>query len=85
MNKPLYTAVAAITLDGKIARNSKHHSSWTSREDKVFLHKILDKCGVAKRGLGQIIMVLDKLQWNVDLDADEFRLNIPSDYTVIEE
>ena len=40
--------------------------------------------GVAKRGLGQIIMVLDKLQWSVDLDTDEFRPNIPSDYTVIE-
>jgi hypothetical protein len=40
--------------------------------------------GVAKRGLGQMIMVLDKLQWNVDLNAGDFRPNIPSDYTVIE-
>ena len=46
MNKPLYTAVAAITLDGKIARHQKHYSSWTSREDKVFLHKILDQSDV---------------------------------------
>ena len=41
--------------------------------------------GVAKRGLGQMLMVLDKLQWNIDLNASDFRPNIPSDYTVIEQ
>lgn len=41
-----YIAIAAITLDGKIAKHSKHFSSWTSREDKDFLHKELDKSDV---------------------------------------
>ena len=41
-----YVAIAAITLNGKIAKHSKHFSSWTSKEDKDFLHKELDKSDV---------------------------------------
>ena len=41
-----YLAIAAITLDGKIAKNSKHVSDWTSKEDKVFMRALLDECDV---------------------------------------
>lgn len=41
-----FVAIAAVTLDGKIAKHSKHFSSWTSKEDKDFLHKELDKSDV---------------------------------------
>lgn len=41
--KPKYIALAAITLDGKIARHENHMSDWTSKEDKKVLHKELDK------------------------------------------
>lgn len=37
-------AVAAVTLDGKIALGHESGSSWTSVEDKEFLHKFLDGC-----------------------------------------
>lgn len=40
--KPRYIALAAVTIDGKIAKNEKHFSNWTSAEDKVFLRKELD-------------------------------------------
>ncbi len=40
--KPKYIALAAITLDGKIARNSRGGSDWTSPEDKVFMRHMLD-------------------------------------------
>lgn len=46
MNKPNYIAIAATTIDGRIAKHSKHFSSWTSVEDKNFLHAILDTCDV---------------------------------------
>ena len=42
--KPVFTLIAAVTIDGKIARNSKHFTDWTSKEDKDFLHRMLDKC-----------------------------------------
>src|SRR3989344_3938064 len=44
--KQRFIAVAAVTIDGKIALHSKHFTNWTSKEDKTFLHKILDKCDV---------------------------------------
>ncbi len=44
--KPKYIAIAAITLDGKIAKDKKHLSNWTSREDKIFMRALLDKCDV---------------------------------------
>lgn len=43
---PKYIAIAAVTLDGKIAKNSKHMSDWTSKEDKVFMRALLAKSDV---------------------------------------
>lgn len=43
---PKYIAIAAITIDGRIAKDSHHFSNWTSVEDKYFLHAILDRCDV---------------------------------------
>ena len=42
--KPKYIAIAAVTIDGKIAKHSSHETDWTSREDKDFLHAKLDEC-----------------------------------------
>ncbi len=39
-----YIAIAAITLDGKIAKGPNHPSDWTSKEDKLFMRALLDKC-----------------------------------------
>jgi dihydrofolate reductase len=39
-------AVAAATIDGKIAHDSDHPSEWTSPEDKKFLHDILETAEV---------------------------------------
>ena len=39
-------AIAAVTIDGKIALDSGHFSDWTSKEDKDFLHEMLDKSDV---------------------------------------
>ena len=40
-----FIAVAAMTLDGKIARSKKHLSTdWTSQEDKIFFRKFLAGC-----------------------------------------
>lgn len=44
--RPHYFAVAAVSLDGRIARYIGEPSNWTSREDKKFLHSILDTCDV---------------------------------------
>lgn len=41
-----YILLAAVTLDGKIARHDNHFTNWTSREDKQHLRNILDKCDV---------------------------------------
>jgi dihydrofolate reductase len=46
MNKPSYIAIAAVTLDGKIAKGPNHMSDWTSKEDKLFMRSLLDKCDV---------------------------------------
>jgi dihydrofolate reductase len=43
---PKYIAIAAVTLDGKIAKNKDHMSDWTSPEDKVFMRALLDKSDV---------------------------------------
>lgn len=43
---PNYIAIAAITLDGRIAATSRHPSDWTSIEDKKFLHQMLNGCDV---------------------------------------
>ena len=34
-------AIAAVTIDGKIALDPSHFSDWTSKEDKDFLHETL--------------------------------------------
>nr|AIA16897.1 Dihydrofolate reductase [uncultured bacterium] len=48
---PIYIAIAAITLDGKIAKDSHHMSTtWTSQEDKVFFRNILKECDVCLVG-----------------------------------
>ena len=36
-------AIAAVTIDGKIALDTSHFSDWTSKEDKDFLHGMLNK------------------------------------------
>ena len=37
-----YRAYAAVTLDGKIAKHTRHFSDWTSKEDKKleFVHTL---------------------------------------------
>lgn len=42
--KTHFIALAAISLDGRIASLKKGGSAWTSREDKDFLHRELDRC-----------------------------------------
>lgn len=40
-----YIAIAAMTLDGKIAKDPNHLSTtWTSAEDKVFFQDMLKQC-----------------------------------------
>ena len=41
-----FTVIAAITIDGKIAKHENHLTDWTSKEDKEFMHSELDKCDV---------------------------------------
>ncbi len=43
-------AIAATTMDGKIALDAGHFSDWTSPEDKDFLHKMLDESDVVVVG-----------------------------------
>lgn len=43
MRGPRIAAIAAVTLDGKIAHSSTHFTDWTSKEDKAFLGKELDR------------------------------------------
>jgi len=44
--KPIYSMIVATTIDGKIATNKRQFTDWTSKEDKDFLHKLLDKSDV---------------------------------------
>lgn len=48
--RPTYTALAAVSIDGKIAAHAKQFTSWTSKEDKDFLHKHLDRSDVVVVG-----------------------------------
>lgn len=41
MNRPKIMAIAAMTLDGKIAKDHNRRSDWTSKEDKNSMRKIL--------------------------------------------
>ncbi len=42
--------IAAVTIDGKIALDQGHFSDWTSKEDKDFLHEMLDTSDVVVVG-----------------------------------
>jgi dihydrofolate reductase len=44
------TLVAAITIDGKLARNSAHFVDWTSREDKKLFFSTSKRAGVIIMG-----------------------------------
>jgi dihydrofolate reductase len=46
MPNPTYIAVAAVSIDGYITPIGKPGSSWTSPEDKQFLHDILNTADV---------------------------------------
>lgn len=46
MAKERYLAIAAATLDGKIAAHESHFSGWTSPEDKTFMRALLSQCDV---------------------------------------
>ncbi len=50
MNKPIYSVIAAATIDGRIAAHAWQFTGWTSKEDKDFLHKILDQSDVVLVG-----------------------------------
>ena len=43
-------AIAAVTLDGKIALDPDHFPDWTSAEDKVFMRALLDTADVVVVG-----------------------------------
>ncbi len=47
---PIYLLIVATTVDGRIATHSRQFTSWTSKEDKDFLHKLLDKSDVVVVG-----------------------------------
>lgn len=38
-----FRMIVATSLDGKIAHDNSHQSSWTSQEDKTFLHERLNE------------------------------------------
>src|SRR5438552_785290 len=44
------TLVAALTLDGKLARNSAHLVDWSSREDKKLFFSTTKRAGVIIMG-----------------------------------
>lgn len=48
---PKFIAIAAITLDGKIAKDDQHLSTeWTSQEDKIAFRILLKECDVVLIG-----------------------------------
>ena len=42
--------LAALTIDGKLARNPAHFVDWTSREDKRIFASTTRRCGVVILG-----------------------------------
>ena len=46
-----YRAYAAVTLDGKIAKHTRHFSDWTSKEDKNLFQKNLAKADLVIAGM----------------------------------
>lgn len=61
MEKPNFYAVAVITLDGKIARNSSHMTDWSSKEDKDFLYKKMSEADVIILGNNTYKIAKEKL------------------------
>jgi dihydrofolate reductase len=45
-SRPVIIAIAAMTMDGRIARHSGEFTGWTSSEDKDILHEHLDRSDV---------------------------------------
>ncbi|PIR96436.1 MAG: hypothetical protein COT92_01135 [Candidatus Doudnabacteria bacterium CG10_big_fil_rev_8_21_14_0_10_42_18] len=45
-----FIAIAAVSLDGKIAKHKNHPSDWTSKEDKKMMKGLLNKCDVVLVG-----------------------------------
>ncbi|MBI4272604.1 dihydrofolate reductase [Candidatus Uhrbacteria bacterium] len=56
MKKISISLLAAVSIDGRIAAYSGHKSDWTSKEDKDFLHSMLDAsdCVVVGRNTYEI-------------------------------
>ncbi|PIR82483.1 hypothetical protein COU20_02150 [Candidatus Kaiserbacteria bacterium CG10_big_fil_rev_8_21_14_0_10_59_10] len=50
MARTRYIAIAAVTLDGRIAAHERHLTDWTSREDKRLLREVLDSADVVLVG-----------------------------------
>ena len=44
--------IAAVTLDGKIAKDGQHNNNWTSKEDKRFFRQQVQKTGAVIFGAG---------------------------------
>lgn len=61
MGKPNFYAVAVITIDGKIARNSSHLTDWSSKEDKDFLYKKMGEADVIILGNNTYKIAKEKL------------------------
>ena len=61
MEKPNFYAVAVITVDGKIARNSSHMTDWSSEEDKDFLYKKMAEADVIILGNNTYKIAKEKL------------------------
>jgi len=50
MQKTIYRVAAALTIDGKIALNSRQFTNWSSSEDKLIFRKMLDESDVIISG-----------------------------------
>jgi dihydrofolate reductase len=44
------TMMMAVTMDGKIAKNSDHFPDWTSKEDKKYFARVSKEAGVVMMG-----------------------------------
>lgn len=74
----------AVTVDGKIAKNSSHFPDWTSREDKKFFALISKKAGAVIMG-GKTFDTFPaplKDRLNVVVTADKGYKNIPGQVKV---
>lgn len=57
---PVYIAVVAISLDGKIA-TATYQKNWSSPEDQNHLHKVEDSCDVLVMGRNSYEVAKEKL------------------------